>query len=118
MDNKKRATSFATVLQKESVMNSDDARLTTHENKPNCNLICCTEDRFGRWVVNIKRATSLFNLACSETKSSSKVVGGPDKFLKLNCVQSLFFFRFSEGCRARDNLAAIKETERSPFQLT
>ena len=49
MDNKKRATCFATVLQKESVI-SDVARFTTHENKPNYNLICCTEDRFeGGW---------------------------------------------------------------------
>ena len=35
---KKSATCFATVLQNESVI-SDVARFTTHENKPNCNLI-------------------------------------------------------------------------------
>ena len=40
MNNKKRATCFVTVLQYESVI-SDVARFTTHENKPNCNLICC-----------------------------------------------------------------------------
>ena len=39
MDNKNRATCFATVLQNESVIR-DVARFNTKENKP-CNLICC-----------------------------------------------------------------------------
>ena len=51
-------------------------------------------------------------------KTQCKAVGGPNKFLKLDCKQSLFFLRFSEGCRMRDSLAAIKETERSLLQLT
>ena len=54
----------------------------------------------------------------SRDKMQCKAVGGPNKFLKLDCKQFLFFFRFTEGCRARDSLAAIKETERSLFQLT
>ena len=56
--NKKRATCFATLLQNE--LNSDDAGLQPMF-KPVNNLICCKTDLM--WV--IKRATSLFNLFCS-----------------------------------------------------
>ena len=59
MDNKKRATCFAPVLQKESLI-SDVARFTTLENKP-CNLICCkTGSKVGGKTRNIPIQFSLF----------------------------------------------------------